>query len=227
MVAGKLDLVPALPPEGPLRAARVWARRCGSTTPTSASTTTCATPPIPAPGTEEQLRTDGRACLLPAPRPGQAAVGAVDGRGPRGRSLGAAVEGPPLHGRRRRRDRPDVGDVLRRPPTRRRRTPLVGPAPSPRASRSSCATLVPPRDARPAARGDASRAAHAARSCCSSLGEDRRAPSRRRRRRCARSAVLADRPDRTAPALELGGRPPRAMSRTSASASAAPSTTWC
>ena len=87
MVAGKLDLVPRYRQKVrfvPLAAGR----RCGSTTRISASTTTCATPRCPAPGGEAQLRQHGRARVLPAPRPQQAAVGAVDGRGPEAAAAG-------------------------------------------------------------------------------------------------------------------------------------------
>ena len=76
---------------------------------------------VPAAGLGRAAADDGRAGVLPAPRSGPAAVGDLDGRGPRARALGAAVKGPPLHGRRRRRHRPDVGDVRRRrraPPPR-------------------------------------------------------------------------------------------------------------
>ena len=43
---------------------------------------------------------------VPAARPLQAALGDVGRRGPRGRALGAHLEDPPLHGRRRCRHRP-------------------------------------------------------------------------------------------------------------------------
>ena len=46
----------ALPPEARVPADRDRAGRCGSTTRASTSSTTCATPRCPRPGTEEQLR---------------------------------------------------------------------------------------------------------------------------------------------------------------------------
>ena len=66
---------------------------------------------VPSPGTEEQLRaTAARVFSQHLDRP-EAAVGDLDGRGARGRPLGAALQGPPLHGRRRRSHRHDVPDV--------------------------------------------------------------------------------------------------------------------
>ena len=53
---------PPLPPEGPLRAARRPARPRGSTTPTSASTTTCATPRSRRPAARSSCATWRRAC---------------------------------------------------------------------------------------------------------------------------------------------------------------------
>ena len=102
----------ALPAEGSLRAAR--RRLAGVDRRPSLQP---RLPPSPHRDPRSRQRgaaaSDGRPRVLPAPRPEQAAVGAVDGRGPGGGTLGAAVEGPSLHGRRRRRDRSDVGDVLR------------------------------------------------------------------------------------------------------------------
>ncbi|CAA9233720.1 MAG: Wax ester synthase/acyl-CoA:diacylglycerol acyltransferase, partial [uncultured Blastococcus sp.] len=59
----------------------------------------------------------GRPRPGPAPGHGQTAVGAVAGRGPGRGPVGAHLQGPPLHGRRRRRHGPDAADV--RPATRR------------------------------------------------------------------------------------------------------------
>ena len=74
---------------------------------------------LPAPGGEDELRTAGRPGHVPAARSDQAAVGDLDGRGPRGRPLGDGLQDPPLHGRRRVRHRPAVGDHghCRRPPS--------------------------------------------------------------------------------------------------------------
>ncbi len=125
----------------------------------------------------------------------------MGGRGPRPWPLGAAVKGPPLHGRRRGRDRPDVGDVLRQLTGRvaealvrsaralRRGGPgrLAAPAPQPRrpaAGRPSGAART---------RGDPA------------LGRRDRAGDRLGRRRHAAGRVLiAHRSDRPAQALELG-----------------------
>ena len=101
-----------LPAEGPLRAARRRLARRGSTILTSASTTTCATPRSPLRATESQLRQmAGRVFSQHLDRNKPLwELWAVEGlEGP----LGAALQGPSLHGRRRRGDRPDVGDVLR------------------------------------------------------------------------------------------------------------------
>ena len=57
----------------------------------------------------------GRPRAGPAAGHGQAPVGAVAGRGPGGRPLGDHLQGPPLHGRRRRRQRPHAADVRPRP----------------------------------------------------------------------------------------------------------------
>ncbi len=208
---------PPLPPEGPLRAARRRARPCGSTTRTSASTTTSATARSPSPGERGAAAPDGGAHLLPAPRPQQAAVGVVGDRGPEGQTLGAALEGPSLHGRRCRRDRPDVRHVLRR----LRRLGCRGEwsartrALRPRDARAhDRPARQPRRPARSAATDGRSRLAKR----CASLGKSARAAAAATPQHAARRRVLADRPDRTAPPLELGrgapvrhqGRPQRA-----------------
>ena len=99
----------ALPPEARGAAARAPAGRCGSTTRASTSSTTCATPRCRSPGSEEQLLLLAGADLLPAARPLQAAVGAVDRRGPRGRRLRADLQDPPRADRRHRGRRPRAG----------------------------------------------------------------------------------------------------------------------
>ena len=56
----------------------------------------------------------GRPRPRSAPRHGQAAVGALAGRGPGRQPLGDHLQGPPLHGRRHRRHRPHAADVRSR-----------------------------------------------------------------------------------------------------------------
>ena len=146
-------------------------------------------------------------------------------RGP----LGAAVEGPSLHGRRRVRHRPDVGHARRRHATAARPDGVWPPAPEP-----SGAELVVRTLARPHARARPS-------SCAALRGGDAgpapvaRASARDR----ARAAVgwpaslrpvarlLAERPDRPAPRVELGRTCASATSRPCAPRSAARSTTSC
>ncbi len=69
----------------------------------------------------------GRPRVLAAARPRQAAVGAVDRRGARGRPLRGAVEDPPRAGRRRVRRRHRVRPV-RHPARARRRRPTPASA---------------------------------------------------------------------------------------------------
>ena len=69
------------------------------------------------PGQRRAAAQPRRPRARPAPRHGQAALGALAGRGPRRQPLGDHLQGPPLHGRRRRRHRPDAADV--RPRARR------------------------------------------------------------------------------------------------------------
>ena len=154
---------------------RATARRCascrsasggrsGSTTRTSTSTTTCATPRCPRRAASEQLRTLAARVFsqhLDRAKP-LWEMWMVEGL--ERRPLGAALQGPPLHGRRRRRHRPDVGDVRRR-------------AAEPAAPRDDWAAR-----ARAVAASSCSRAARS---------RARREPARRsstRRRRCARRA---------------------------------------
>ena len=118
-----------------------WAGRSGSTTPLQPRL-----PPAPhrAAGARRRRRAaqPGRTGDVAAARPHQAALGDVDGRGPRGRALGAHLQDPPLHGRRRLRHRPAGGRALdsspeplarRRPGSRARsrRWPNCWPTPSP------------------------------------------------------------------------------------------------
>ena len=70
------------------------------------------------PGQRRAAAQPGRPRARPAPGHVQAAVGAVAGRGPGRQPLGDHLQGPPLHGRRHRRHRPDAADV--RPRARRR-----------------------------------------------------------------------------------------------------------
>ncbi len=98
-VGAKLQPGPALPPEGPLSAA---ARR-----PAGVDRRSILQPGVPRPahGTFLPGRRGGaahsdRAGHVPAAGPHQAAVGDVDRRGAGRRSLGAPVQGAPLHGRR-------------------------------------------------------------------------------------------------------------------------------
>ena len=211
----------ALPPEGAVRAARRERADVGRR-----SVFRRRLPPPPhrrAPaGDGRAAADDGRARLLPAPRSRPAIVGDLDGRGPRARSLGAPVEGPPLHGRRRRRHRSDVGDVRRRRRRRRRRT-RGGPAPSRRTSRCSCAApttarSIPAQQASVAVRARSELLRGTVSDDARGRGGGADAPS---------VDVLADGSDRPAPGVELGERPARATSRRSARRSAAPSTTWC
>ena len=68
-----------------------------------------------APGLRGAAPAAGRADLLPAARPLQAAVGGVDGRGPRGRGLRAHHQDPPRADRRHRGRRHRPGDLRPRP----------------------------------------------------------------------------------------------------------------
>ena len=150
------------------------AGRCGSTTRRSTSSTTSARPrchaghrgPAPAPD---------RPDLLPAARPRPAAVGGVDGRGPRGRRLRADLQDPPRDDRRvagvdiaqvmfdlapvpAEIDAPRRGVAARAPePCRRRgsRRAAVGPpaAPGSAARRTPSACSAPAGGARRRARG--------------------------------------------------------------------------
>ena len=76
---------------------------------------------VPESGQRRAAAQPGRPRARPAPGHGQAAVGAVAGRGPGRRPVGDHLQGPPLHGRRRRRHRPDAADVRPRPRRHARR----------------------------------------------------------------------------------------------------------
>ena len=78
---------------------------------------------LPQPGLRGAAAAAGRADLLPAARPLQAAVGGVDGRGPRGRRLRADLQDPSRADRRDRGRRHRAGHVRPRPGAGR------GPAP--------------------------------------------------------------------------------------------------
>ena len=135
--------------------------RCGSTTRRSTSSTTCATPRCPRPGSEEQLHALAGADLLPAARPLEAAVGDVARRGARARAtaLRADLQDPPRADRRRLRRRPR--DRAVRPRARSRRAAarptravaaaaraVARPSSSPPARGRSCAAGCRPADAR-------------------------------------------------------------------------------
>ncbi len=81
---------------------------------------------LPAPGLGGAAAAAGRPDLQPAPGPLQAAVGAVAGRGARGRPLRGHQQDPPQPGGRRLRRRPDRGHV--RPGPRRHGGPRPGRA---------------------------------------------------------------------------------------------------
>ena len=159
-----------------------WPSRCGSTTPTSSLDYHLRHTAVPAPGDEDQLRAMAARVFsqhLDRARP-LWELWMVEGL--RERPLGAAVQGPPLHGRRRRRDRPDVRDVRRRAPRRRRRTSWR-PRPEP-----SRVELVA-RSATRRALDPAAQVRAALRAPCGRAARRRRAPrgpSPRPRRRCAR-----------------------------------------
>ena len=97
----KLPLVPRYRQVVRFVPLRTRPARCGSTTRTSTSSTTCGTRRCPRPGGEGELRRLVGRRDVSAARPRQAAVGDLDRRGPGARALGAAVQDPPLHGRRR------------------------------------------------------------------------------------------------------------------------------
>src|ERR1700694_1712926 len=164
-------------------------------------------PPRPQPGAGQGGATapDGRSRLLTAPRQEQAPMGAVDRRGPDGGTLGAAVQGPSLHGRRRRGDRSDVPHVLRHDRLRSGARMVGdagaigsrGSAPHHRATREPgrATGLAPGRGERAAA----------------DAALDRRDRARGGGRRCQPApggSVVADWPDRPSPAMELGRRAP-------------------
>ena len=98
------------------------ARRSGSTTPRSTWSTTCGARRFPPRWRPGARRPDGPDHVRPA-RPVPAPVGVLAGRGTGRGPMGAGLQGPPLHGRRRLRHRP----LPRRP---RRDTGAAGPVPA-------------------------------------------------------------------------------------------------
>ena len=143
---------------------------------------------IPAPGSEDAAAPDGRARVLPAPRPQQAAVGDVDGRGPRATGRWALlskvhhcmVDGVAAT---------DLMSVMFSDTTApRRRARVVAAARALRRSRCSCArsrTRAEPR--RAAARRCGARCARRAKRCARSAEVGAR-DGRRDAAACARSA---------------------------------------
>ena len=98
---------------------------------------------LPQPGQRGAAAAPGRADLLPAARPLQAAVGDVARRGPRGRRLRADLQDPPRAHRRRRGRRPrDVLfdlDARARRTSAPRRAVAAAPEPSPARARRRAA----------------------------------------------------------------------------------------
>ena len=196
---------PALPPEGALRAARAWARRCGSTTRISASTTTCATPPCPRPAARSSCARWPRACS-PSTSTATSRCGrcgwsraSSDGRW----ALLSKVHHCMVDGVAAT----DLMSVMFSDDDRPRAAGAsVAPAPGALGRRGPARARSPRAPARPgscdALRARAERAARDA-----ALAARRLARPRPRAAACARSRVLADRPDRAAPPLELGRRP--------------------
>ena len=109
---------------------------------------------LPRPGQRGAAAAPGRADLLPAARPLQAAVGDLAGRGPRRRPLRADLQDPPRADRRRRRRRPRARSSSTSSPVPQPRSTHPGepwrPAPEP----------TPRRAARRRHRGAAAHAAH-------------------------------------------------------------------
>ena len=100
----------AVPPEGAVRAPSSSGGRCGWTTCTSTSSTTCGTRRCPSPGGESELRKLVGRGHGAAARPLQAALGDLGRRGPRGRALGHVGQDAPRARRRRVGHRPAGGD---------------------------------------------------------------------------------------------------------------------
>ena len=156
---------------------------------------------LPAPGDQPQAPRARRARLLPAPRPVEAAVGAVDRRAPRGRRLGAAVEGR-ARARRGRHARRHPRHAVRR---------LAGDAEATaHASTGSRAPRPPRRSSRPPR--STTRSARAGCSCARAARSGPRPSARADAgRHAARDA--AERPRRPAPPPGRARRPPRRLPR--------------
>ena len=181
---------PALPPAARVPAVRASRGRCGSTTRTSTPATTSATPRCPSPAGEDELRRAGRARVLAAARPREAAVGDLARRRRRRRPLRADLQDPPrARGRDLGRGHPDRALRPRPGPAgaraRRRRGP-PRPVPGARgaARRRRSASGWPRRSASCAAcsRAPDSAGADAGRSRRRAGGDGRRRRSRARRR---------------------------------------------
>ena len=228
-IESKLPLVPRYRQKVRFVPLDLGAPASGSTTRTSTSTTTCA-------ARRCRARAATRSC---ASSSGRVMSQQLDRHKPlwemwmvegleRG-ALGAALEDPPLHGRRRVGHRPD--DACCSTPSATRPRPdarAVGArARAEHARRSSRA-----RSARaPTSPYEAARSAWAAvrgpRRAARGAADLARAASSLRNLLRPTSGVVAQRPDRPAPPLGLGAQPARRTSRRSAPRSAARSTTSC
>ena len=138
----------------------------------------------------------------------EAAVGDVDGRGPRGRPLGADLEGPPLHGRRRRRAPicSPWSSTPSREPARAVPRRVASRGPSRRLAQLVGEALVetraqPVRETRAACDRRRARPRQDARSSSATSPQGLRSM---RGVRAADTAVVAQRADRPAPPLGVG-----------------------
>ena len=162
---------------------------------------------LPSPGGDDELRNlVGRVMSQQLDRT-QAAVGAVGGRGPGLRALGADLQDPPLHGRRRLGHRPAERDPLERArgradAARRRGTPI--------ASRARLSLVTHSLSGRAASPYEATRTALAAvrgpRRVAKKAVDTGRGLANFRTLLAPGRDELAERPDRAAPALGLGAR---------------------
>ncbi len=207
----------ALPPAAGLRAASARAGRCGPTTRTSTPTTTYATPRCRSRRATRPLEAPGRADLLPAPGPLQAAVGDLARPEHVRRALRADRQDPPRARRRHLRRRHHHRPVRHRPRT--------GGADRARARRGAAKPLPGqakllgealhralhrprrdgPRRPRAAARAPARRLA-GSRGAVASIGATTIAGIQR-----ARAAEPLQRRDRPPPPLHLPRRRPREL----------------